>query len=125
MPAVRPVLREVGMGPVRHHRGILPWIVNNRWDILQHVSLQFTDGRWCNGRDISMEEMSRIARIYYWTTPDGRVLRHCPFLQRGQDGWVFCMIHSDKPAVCRNFTPWNEGIRDYALNCPACKDTAP
>jgi Fe-S-cluster containining protein len=72
-----------------------------------------------------MEDMSRIARIYYWTTPDGRVLRHCPFFQRGRNGRVFCMIHAEKPAVCRNFMPWNEVIRDYALNCPACRDTAP
>ena len=104
---------------------IIPWIAGNRRDILQHVSLRFTDGRRCNGREISKGDLPLIARIYYWTAPDGRVLRHCPFFRRAGDGRVFCTIHAEKPAVCRSFTPWKEVIRDYALNCPACRDTAP
>ena len=40
---------------------------------------------------------------------------------RAEDGKVYCRIHDTKPKVCIGFTPWNEGIRDYALNCPACR----
>jgi hypothetical protein len=38
---------------------------------------------------------------------------------------VYCTIHTAKPKVCIGFAPWNEAIRDYALNCPACRNSAP
>ena len=101
---------------------IVPWIAGNRRDILQHISVQFTDGRRCNGREITMDDLPDVARISYWIAPDGRALRYCPFFRGGRDGRVFCTIHTQKPVVCRNFTPWKEGFRDYALNCPACRD---
>jgi hypothetical protein len=55
----------------------------------------------------------------------GRAMTHCPFFFRADDGKVYCRIHTAKPKVCIGFTPWNEGIRDYALNCPACRNSAP
>jgi Fe-S-cluster containining protein len=97
----------------------------NRQDILQHVSLTLTNKKRCNGRDISLRDLSEITGIDYWVDPDGRVLTHCPFFRKADDGKVYCTIHDTKPKVCIGFTPWNEGIRDYALNCPACRNTAP
>ena len=104
---------------------IIPWVQANRQDILQHVSLTLTGKKRCNGRDISQRDLSDITRIDYWVDPDGRALTHCPFFLRADDGKVYCKIHDTKPKVCTGFTPWNEGIRDYALNCPACRNTAP
>jgi Fe-S-cluster containining protein len=104
---------------------IIPWIEGNRQDILQHVSIQFTDGERLNGKDITLEDLPRVARIRYWVGNHGRALRHCPFFYRADDGKAYCRIHDAKPAVCIRFTPWNEKIRDYALNCPACRETAP
>lgn len=104
---------------------IVPWIARQRTDILQHVSITFLDGRRSTGRGLAASDLPRIARIYYWVDPQGGKLTHCPFFQRRDDGKVYCRIHDTKPAVCIGFTPWNEGIRDYALNCPACRDSAP
>jgi Fe-S-cluster containining protein len=55
----------------------------------------------------------------------GRALRYCPFFCIADDGKACCRIHHAKPNVCTSFAPWNERIRDYALNCPACRETAP
>jgi Fe-S-cluster containining protein len=104
---------------------IIPWIREKRQDILQHVSLTLQNGRRCSGNDISLCDISGITRIHYWTGHDGRALSYCPFFQRADDGKVYCRIHETKPKVCTGFTPWNEGIRDYALNCPACKNSSP
>jgi Fe-S-cluster containining protein len=104
---------------------LLPWIQENRQDILKHVSVILKDKKRRNGRDISKNDLAGIVRIDYWVSPDGRALTHCPFYQRGADGKVYCAIHRAKPRVCVGFEPWNEGIRDYALNCPACRNTAP
>jgi len=104
---------------------IIPWITHDRMDILQHVGIRCDDGTRKNGRDISLKDLPHVARIDYWVSPKGRALRHCPFFFRAEDGKAYCKIHDTKPKVCINFTPWNEGIRDYALNCPACRDTAP
>jgi Fe-S-cluster containining protein len=104
---------------------IIPWMEENRQDILQHVSLTLSNKKRCTGRDISRKDLSRISRIDYWVDPKGRTLTHCPFFRKAEDGKVYCKIHDTKPKVCIGFTPWNEAIRDYALNCPACRNTAP
>ncbi len=104
---------------------LIPWIKENRQDILQHVSLVLTHKRQCNGREISNKDLTDIIRIDYWVDPHGRPLTHCPFFWKADDGKVYCKIHTTKPKICVGFTPWNEGIRDYALNCPACRNTAP
>lgn len=104
---------------------IVLWITEDRRDILQYVGIRFTDGKRTTGRDLTPEDIPRIARIDYWVSPKGKKMRRCPFFFRTGDGKVSCRIHSAKPAVCRNFTPWNEEIRDYALNCPACRNNEP
>jgi Fe-S-cluster containining protein len=104
---------------------LVPWITGNRGDILRHVSVTMHDGERCTGTDIAIGDLPRISRIYYWIGADGGKLRHCPFFYRAGDGKAYCRIHDAKPQVCIRFTPWNEGIRDYALNCPACRDHAP
>ena len=104
---------------------LVPWMQQNRQDILKHVSITLTGKKRCNGRDISTQDLGRILRIDYWIDPSGRKLTHCPFYYRADDGKVYCRIHTAKPKVCTGFTPWDEGIRDYALNCPACRITSP
>ena len=104
---------------------IVPWIQNCRTDILQHVGIRFTDGTYATGSVLAMEDLVRVARIDYWVTPEGKKMRHCPFFHRADDGRAYCRIHGAKPAVCIGFAPWNEGIRDYALYCPACRDITP
>jgi len=104
---------------------LIPWIEENRSDILKHVSVTLKDKKKRNGRDISRNDLAGIIRIDYWVRPDGRALTHCPFYTLADDGKVYCAIHRAKPRVCIGFEPWNEGIRDYALNCPACRNTAP
>jgi len=104
---------------------LVPWIDRNRTDILQHVAVTFRDGKRSTGREISRADLPRIARIYYWVSVQGRKLTYCPFFFRADDGRAYCRIHDTKPAVCTGFTPWNEKIRDYALNCPACRDSEP
>ncbi|MCX6689256.1 MAG: YkgJ family cysteine cluster protein [Methanoregula sp.] len=104
---------------------ILPWIEANRHDILQFVAITLVNGRRCNGGEIRIDDLPNVLRINYWIAPDGSVLHHCPFYRKAEDGKVYCNIHETKPRVCIGFTPWKEGIRDYALNCPACRNTAP
>ena len=104
---------------------IIPWIRDNREDILQHVSLTFRGGKRRCGKEISFGNVPQITLIRYWIGIDGRALSYCPFFRRADDGKACCMIHDTKPKVCTGFTPWNEGIRDYALNCPACRNSAP
>ena len=104
---------------------LIPWIRERRLDILQYVLVTLQDGRRCSARNISVEDLPAVVRIDYWANTDGRMLTHCPFFRRAQDGKVYCKIHTAKPKVCIGFTPWNEGIRDYALNCPACRNSAP
>jgi Fe-S-cluster containining protein len=104
---------------------IIPWVQENRQDILQHVSLNLSKGKRRNGRGISAQDLPDVVSIDYWVDPDGRTLTFCPFFSRAYDGKVYCRIHDTKPKVCIGFTPWNEGIRDYALNCPACRNSAP
>jgi Fe-S-cluster containining protein len=104
---------------------LIPWIRDNRHDILQHLTITLANRKRCNGTALSLADLPRVTRIDYWTDPDGRALSFCPFYFQADDGKVYCKIHDAKPAVCIGFTPWNEGIRDYALNCPACHDTNP
>jgi Fe-S-cluster containining protein len=104
---------------------LIPWILESRLDILQHVSTTLQGGKRCSARDISVEDLSAVVRIDYWVDTEGRRLTYCPFFLRSEDGKVYCRIHTAKPEVCTGFTPWNEGIRDYALNCPACRNSAP
>ena len=104
---------------------LIPWILERRRDILQYVSITLQDGRRYSARNISVEDLSAVVRIDYWVNADGRMLTQCPFFRRAEDGKVYCKIHTAKPKVCIGFTPWNEGIRDYALNCPACRNSAP
>ncbi len=104
---------------------LVPWITAGRTDILQHVGITFSDRNYSTGKDLTLPDLSRVTRIDYWVDTNGRKLAYCPFFFRADDGKVYCRIHLTKPAVCIGFTPWNEGIRDYALNCPACRDNAP
>jgi Fe-S-cluster containining protein len=104
---------------------LIPWILADRQDILEHVLIQFAGGKRSTGRNISEDDLPRIVRIDYWVDPHGRTVTYCPFFWRSENGLVFCKIHNTKPKVCIGFTPWNEGIRDYALNCPACRNNAP
>lgn len=104
---------------------LVPWIKNRRTDILQHVGITFRDGRRSTGQHLSCSDLPQIAVIAYWVDQQGRKLTYCPFFERRSDGNVYCRIHDTKPAVCIGFKPWNEGIRDYALNCPACRDSIP
>jgi Fe-S-cluster containining protein len=104
---------------------LVPWITEGRSDILQHVGIIFSDGHRSTARDLSAADLHRVTRIDYWVSPRGKKLTQCPFFFRAGDGKVYCRIHTAKPTVCIGFTPWNEGIRDYALNCPACRDSMP
>jgi Fe-S-cluster containining protein len=104
---------------------LLPWLEENRIDILQHVSVILKQKKPCSGKDISKKDLPVVIRIDYWTDKDGRALNYCPFFLRAADGKVYCKIHHTKPKICIGFKPWNEGIRDYALNCPACRNTTP
>jgi Fe-S-cluster containining protein len=104
---------------------LVPWVTGKRTDILQHVGITFFGGQRTTGRDLTLDDLPRIVRIEYWVDPQRRKLTYCPFFFRSDDGKVWCRIHGIKPAVCIGFTPWNEGIRDYALDCPACRQGSP
>ena len=104
---------------------LVPWIRDGRTDILQHVGIRLFDGTRMTGCDLAPGDLPRVARIDYWVSPDGKKMRHCPFFFRAGDGKAYCRIHTAKPAVCISFAPWDEGIRDYALSCPACRDNTP
>ncbi len=103
---------------------IIPWIRAGRLDILQHVGVTLAGGIRTIGRDISEKDLLQVRRIDFWTDPEGRALSHCPFYERRDDGKVYCGIHDTKPRVCIGFKPWSEAIRDYALNCPACRNNS-
>jgi len=104
---------------------IIPWIRNNRTDILQHVAITFADGTITNGIGVTEQNIGTITGIRYWINPEGGFMSHCPFYQLRNDKKVYCGIRDVKPRVCIGFTPWDEGIRDYALSCPACRETSP
>ncbi len=102
-----------------------PWIKAGRNDILVHVLVRFSDGRYQTAADLLPGDLPRIDRIYYWVEPDGRKRSSCPFYERRKDNKVYCRIHDTKPAVCIGFAPWASVWHDYGLNCPACRDTTP
>jgi Fe-S-cluster containining protein len=104
---------------------IIPWITHGRRDILQHVGIRFNDTTQKNERELSLDDIPRVTRIDYWVSIEGRKVRHCPFFFRADDGKVWCRIHDAGAKVCIRFTPWDEGICEYALNCPACRENAP
>jgi Fe-S-cluster containining protein len=104
---------------------IIPWIVQDRKDILRHVGIRFSDGRKASGAELSERDLDRISRIYYWQDPDGKPMRKCPFFRRSEDGKAWCGIHTVKPRVCREFTPWNWMNLEYYGSCPACREKAP
>lgn len=104
---------------------LIPWLEGDRQDILRHVSIRFSDGRWVSGNTISAEDLSRISRISYWQDPAGRRMRECPFFSRSGEGKARCRIHDVKPAVCRSFTPWNWENNEFYGNCPACREKTP
>ena len=104
---------------------IIPWLTEKRQDILQHVLIQFTGGKRVSGSAVSSDDLPRVAKIFYWTGTDGKIIRYCPFFRRDDDGKAYCRIHDTKPAVCVGFAPWMEVWHDYGLNCPACRDNTP
>lgn len=104
---------------------LVPWIQDGRTDILAHVGIRFRNGRRTTGRNLSLADLPEISQIYYWVSPAGAKLYHCPFYEKRDDGKVYCKIHTVKPAVCTGFAPWAEVYHDYGLNCPACRDIAP
>ncbi|MCK9580460.1 MAG: YkgJ family cysteine cluster protein [Methanoregula sp.] len=104
---------------------LVPWIQDRRTDILRHVLIRLRDGTIRTGRDLAMDNLPKVARIYYWVSPAGTKLTYCPFYDKRKDGKVYCGIHRVKPAVCIGFAPWAEVYHDYGLNCPACRDIAP
>ena len=104
---------------------LIPWILAKQQDILEHVRIRFANGKQCTGCTIPEDDLPNIVRIDYWTDSNGRTITYCPFFWRRDDGKVYCKIHNTKPRVCIGFTPWNEGIRDYALECLACRNSSP
>jgi Fe-S-cluster containining protein len=104
---------------------LIPWLAGNRHDILRHVSIRLSNGRWVSGSAVSSEDLPRISRIRFWQDPDGRSLRECPFFARSGDGKARCGIHDVKPRVCREFTPWNWQNNEFYGNCPACREKTP
>ena len=114
-----------GWGQKGINEDLVPWLENNRQDILQHVSICFADGTKVSGSSLSIGDLTRISRIWYWQDTDGTDLRSCPFFWRSDDGRSWCRIHNVKPWVCREFTPWNWKNLEYYGSCPACRDKAP
>jgi Fe-S-cluster containining protein len=104
---------------------LVPWIAGNRQDILTHVLVRYSDGRYATAAGMVLSDLSRVDRIYYWVDSDLKRLCSCPFFERRDDRKVWCRIHDTKPAVCVGFAPWAEVWHDYGLNCPACRDTTP
>jgi Fe-S-cluster containining protein len=101
---------------------IVPWLADNRQDILGHVMIWFSDGSRVNGCHVTEADLPRIARVRYWQDTGGRELRYCPFLRRSPDNRAWCGIHDCKPAVCRGFTPWTWQNHEFYGNCPACRE---
>ena len=43
---------------------LIPWLEKSRTDILQHVTIRFSDGTRVSGSDITAGDLPRIVRIY-------------------------------------------------------------
>jgi len=105
---------------------LVPWVAGGRRDILVHVAVRLASGQWTRGDSIREEDISSVNRVLYWQDPDGRHLRSCPFLERRGDGLAACAIHSVRPGVCREYSPWNCTDGDYLqVKCPACNEMTP
>jgi Fe-S-cluster containining protein len=104
---------------------LIPWLEENRTDILQHVAIRLTDGRRVSGSSLSAADLPRITRVTYWQDTDGTEVRECPFFRRSPVGKALCTIHEVKPRVCREFTPWTWQNHEFYGSCPACRDKAP
>ncbi len=104
---------------------LIPWLEEDRRDILQHVEIRFTNGTRVSGREITPADLPRILSIRYWQDTGGRLLRECPFFSRDENGTALCAIHDVKPRVCREFTPWTWQNHEFYGSCPACRDKNP
>ena len=105
---------------------IIPWITERRDEILRYVGVLLDNGRRISGLETGLGHMRHIREIRLWQDPAGRPLRYCPFLRRSGDGRAFCSIHDVRPAVCREYAPWNTDGSDYLnVRCDACRDRTP
>jgi Fe-S-cluster containining protein len=104
---------------------LVPWLEEGRRDILQHVSIRLSDGRWVSGTAITAGDLLRVSQVRYWQDRDGTTIRKCPFFTRSGEGKARCRIHDVKPAVCRAFAPWNWENNEFYGNCPACREKTP
>ncbi|HRU79832.1 MAG TPA: YkgJ family cysteine cluster protein [Methanolinea sp.] len=105
---------------------LVPWVRAGREDILRHVSVRLSGGRWVSGDSLREGDLSSVVAVRYWQDTGGRPLRYCPFLGRRDDGLAYCAIHAVRPAVCREYAPWNCADGDYLqVKCPACRDRVP
>ncbi|OPX73681.1 MAG: Flagellin N-methylase [Methanoregulaceae archaeon PtaB.Bin152] len=115
-----------GWGQWGSPEDLRPWIEQDREEILQHVTVFLENGKKTSGTGIAPGDIPRIKRVRYWQDPSGRPLRHCPFLGRTADGKAFCRIHDVRPAVCREYAPWNCDNGDYQyVRCQACRERTP
>jgi Fe-S-cluster containining protein len=115
-----------GWGQKGTVQDILPWIAGDRKDILLYVTVHLENGRKASGSEITTADIPHIRKVRYWQDPSGRPLRHCPFLGRSGDGKAFCGIHDVRPAVCREYAPWNCNDSDYQyVKCQACREMTP
>lgn len=115
-----------GWGQEGEMEDLVPWIQKVRSDILQHVTVYLDGKRKIRGTAVVPGDLSRITRVRFWQDPSGRPLRSCPFFERTGDGKAFCRIHDIRPAVCREYAPWNCGDGDYQnVRCLACRERTP
>ena len=122
---MRPLLREVGVGPERGCRRSHPLDLANRTGYSPYVGITLANRKHINGREISEKDLPGIRRIDYWTDPYGRALTHCPFYRLADDGKVYCRIHDTKPRVCIGFTPWDEASATMPSTARRCRINAP
>ncbi|MBP7121384.1 MAG: YkgJ family cysteine cluster protein [Methanolinea sp.] len=105
---------------------LIPWIRQDKQDILQHVTVYLDSNRKVRGTDVAAGDLPYILKVWFWQDPSGRRLRYCPFLARREDGRAFCRIHDVRPAVCREYAPWNCSDGEYQnVRCQACREKTP
>lgn len=105
---------------------LIPWFQHERRDILQYVAVCLDSARTVNGSDIAAGDIPHIKKVRFWYDTSGRMLRYCPFLGRTQDRKAFCRIHDVRPAVCREYAPWNCSDSEYQnVRCQACREMTP
>jgi Fe-S-cluster containining protein len=113
-----------GWGQKGIREDLIPWMEENRKDILCHVIVWLEKGKRVSGNTITKADLPRITRIRYWQDSSGGELHYCPFLRRTDEGKARCGIHDCKPAICREFTPWTWQNHEFYGNCPACREKA-